>query len=400
VEFGNEEAVDGTEQSESLLPVEGVGQTIDAYVAASPMAVGHMTAAVSPAFLASLATVGSAAPGLATAIRAAASSGRGLEVVFSPEVTRLLRSGQLNLLKTSTGQMATAVTPANVFVENARVVGDVTKVGAGAVGGAALGTAAVVAFPVMIAVAAGYAQQRQLDQALESMALALERIETRLKDADSGTCDAAEDFLELAQAAVRHGGVLPPYLELELAQHRTAVESLYRARKRYVDRFKRELERQQNDRERDKGDRHPWVDVVIDGVKDGELDGELLLFVRALVARTKLNIVAAAVLAEGGQGEAALGLIDRTERELRTSFFDLHRRLVPLARYAPEPSRLQRIPGLGKSLERTRATITMLVDQLNADVLPMIPDPDEDTAVRVQLGVGDVQRLRLAPTGE
>jgi len=106
------------------------------------------------------------------------------------------------------------------------------------------------------------------------------------------------------------------------------------------------------------------------------------------------------VLAEGGQGEAALGLIDRTERELRTSFFDLHRRLVPLARYAPEPSRLQRIPGLGKSLERTRATITMLVDQLNADVLPMIPDPDEDTAVRVQLGVGDVQRLRLAPTGE
>lgn len=42
----------------------------------------------------------------------------------------------------------------------------------------------------------------------------------------------------------------------------------------------------------------------------------------------------------------------RSEIELRSEFFDLHRRPVPLARVEPELSVLQKLPGMGGALER------------------------------------------------
>lgn len=50
------------------------------------------------------------------------------------------------------------------------------------------------------------------------------RIETRLKDIDSGACDAAERFIALVHIA-QEGGSFPPYMRSERAVQRTAVEA-------------------------------------------------------------------------------------------------------------------------------------------------------------------------------
>lgn len=350
----------------------------------------------SSAWLVALGELGTAVPHLAAAVRQAASADSGLVVEFSPEIVRGLQNGTFHLMQSAGGALPTAVNKAGRIVGQARVVGGSAGAGAGAAavavapGGAAL---AIAALPVLVAVAASYAQQRQLEKALESIQAVVDRIEARLRDADFGVIDAADEYLRLAGDAIRQSGSLPDYLVTELASHRTIVEGLYRARARYVDRFKIELEVQQNQLEAAKGDPHPWVDVVIDGVKSGVLDDELLLFVRSLMARSRLNTLASLTLAAEGHAEIALQLADQTVVEMRRAFFDLHRRLVPLARFAPEPTLLQRVPGLGRSLQRTHSTIRALVEQLNVGVLPVIPDPDHDEPTRIQVPAGCVHQV-------
>lgn len=348
----------------------------------------------SNAFLAAFATVVSATPELERALKSAAGSGDGFRVAFSPTVTRGLRDGSLRLMQSNTGNLAVAVeTVGGTIVEQGRVVAAAgAGAGAGLIAGGGIGAAAVVALPVVIAGAAAYAQQRQLEKSLASIKAVVERIEQRLEDADTGVCDAADEFLLLVEEAWADGG-LSDYVRTELAAQRTATEALYGARRRWVERFKQTLEREQTQFEKTKGRVQPWVDSVAELAKDGKLEQELILFVRALLSRTKLGVVAASALAEDGRGATALKLIDRLEKELRGEFFDLQRRLVPLARYAPEGSILHKLPGLGNSLERAHHTVKTLVEHLNEHVLPLIPNPYEDRDVVADLDAATVNSL-------
>jgi hypothetical protein len=379
------------------LTIDGeAGHTLMSLRALPPM---EAREAVQPSssFLAALHTLGMAMPEFQAAIGKAASAGEGLLVAFPPHVVKGLRDGTLRLMKASDGHLPTAIDGTGRIVAQARLVG---AAGAGGVGGVAGGVAAgatagalaVAALPILIASAAAYAQQRQLERSLASIKAVVERIEERLEDTDTGVCEAAEQFLALVEDCLVDGG-LTDYLRLELATQRTAVEALYSARKRWVGRFKKNLEREQIERERSKGRGQPWVDAVISQVKGGKLEQELTLFIRSLLSRTKLSILVAVSLAEEGRGTAAMKLIGRTETELRSEFFDLHRRLVPLARIEPEQSMLQKLPGMGNAVERAHETVRLLVDHLNDHVLPMIPDPDDQREVHAILSPTTVTAL-------
>lgn len=346
------------------------------------------------AMFAAMNSVALGVPEMSKALARAMDSGGGLQVVFSNEVTKGLRDGSLKLLqaKDGSGALATAVNSSSGFVENGRVVGTAAAAGAGAAGGVALGAVAVAALPVVIAGAAAYAQQQQLERSLASIKAVVERIEARLEDSDAGVADAAELFLDLVTDTLTDGG-LTPYLQLELAAQRSAVEALYQSRRRWVARFKSDLEREQIEREQSKGPGQPWVDVAVEAVKDGKLEKELILFVRLLLSRSKLGVLAASVLAEEGRGGAAMALIENLETDLRREFFDLHNRLGSLARFAPDPSLKQRLPGFRASLQRAHETVVVLVDHLNQHVLPVIPDPASDREVVAVLSPDTVRAL-------
>lgn len=344
----------------------------------------------SSALLAALQAVGSSSAALTTALKQAASNGQGLRVAFPPEVVNGLRTGTLHLMTSGSRALPTAVDTGGKIVSHASVVGgSVAGAGVGIAAGATIATVAAVALPIVIAGAAAYAQQRQLDQSLASITAVVERIEERLEDTDTGLCDAADEFLQLVHDAMSDGG-LSDYLRVELAAQRTRVEALYGARRRWVERFKKTLESEQVAREQSKGRGQPWVDSVADHAKSGKLEQELILFVRSLLSRSKLGVVAAAALAEDGRGATALKLIDRYQGELRQEFFDLQRRLVPLAKYAPEASLIQKLPRMGSALVEAHSTVKMLVEHLNTHVLPFIPDPSEQRAVEVDFSAETV----------
>lgn len=344
----------------------------------------------SVAILSAVGVAASAMPSAAAAILSAAESGAGLRVVFPPQVMRGLRDGSLKLLTTKDGtQTATAVDRASSFVANGRVVGDA---GGSALKGATLVTAGVVMLPIAIAALASYQQQQQLERALADIQATLDRIEERLKDEEHGVCEAAESFLTLAASAAA-SGPLPTYLRHELATHRARVEAVYFARRRYVHRFKADLEREQVAFEQKKGERQPWVDSVQELAKDGVLQEELVLFVRALVAQSKLDTFAALCLADEGLPDVAAQLLHDSERELRVEFFDLHNRLTPLARIAPPRSVRDRVPLISRGVERAHQVAKSLVEQLNQHVLPSIPDPDDDRPMVIELSARDVQDL-------
>lgn len=355
----------------------------------------------SSAMLSALGSLCRGSAELQAALRLAARAGDGLVVTFPPDVVKGLQSGAFSLMRSSKGVLPTAVNSSGKIVAHATVV---SGAGAAGVAGAATGGAgavaatasasalAVAALPIVIAGAAAYAQQQQLERSLKDIKEIVQRIEERLEDTDSGACDAAERFLELAQDALADGG-LTEYLRLELAVQRTTMEGLYSARRQWVDRFKSKVEREQIERERSKGRGQPWVDSVADAAKSGKLEEELTLFIRSLLSRTKLGVLAAVVLAEENRGTAAMKLMNTVEVELRSEFFDLHNRLSPLARIAPEQSLMQRVPGVRSSTLQAHETVKALVAHLNEHVLPSIPDPHSDREVRAALGPETVEVL-------
>jgi len=344
----------------------------------------------SGAVLSAVASAASVAPAAAAAIMSAAEHGSSLRVEFPPEVMRGLRNGTLHLLQTKSGQhTATAVDSASSFVANGRVVGDAGRT---AVTGATVASGAVIMLPIAVAAIASYQQQQQLERALKDIQASLNRIEERMKDEEHGVCDAAESFISVATRSLA-SGALPPYLRSELAGHRVRVEGVYAARRRYVERFKRDLERQQIEHEQKKGERQPWVDQVQELAKDGRLEEELVLFVRALIVQSRLDAFAALCLADDGAPELAAQLLYDSQIELRTEFFDLHNRLVPLARIAPSRGLLDRVPLVSRNLERAHEITKSLVAQLDQRVLPEIPDPRDEQPVVVELSSEDVRSV-------
>lgn len=344
------------------------------------------------AILSAVSTAATATPAAIDAIAAAARANVGLRITFPPEVMKGLRDGSLKLMNSSKGgHLSNAVNAVTGrTVTPGHVVGNVAGTGSKAAAGATIATASIVMLPIAVAAIASYQQQKQLEAALADIQATLDRIEERMKDEEHGVCDAAESFIRIASAASA-SGPLPPYLRSELAAHRARVEAVYAARRRYVRRFKHELERQQIAREEKKGEPQPWVDEVQDLAKDGTLQEELVLFVRALIAQSQLDTFAAACLADEGLPDVATRLLDESEHELRSEFFDLHNRLRPLARIAPPRGLKERIPLMSRNLDRAHETARTLVDQLNMHVLPGIPEPDRTRALVVELSPDDVR---------
>ena len=296
-----------------------------------------------------------------------------------------LRNGTLKLMTTASGEQKSIAVSAvsNTVVAHGTVVGTAATAGKAATGAAVM-TGAVVMLPIAIAAIASYQQQQQLERALGNIQATLDRIEERLRDEEHGVCDAAGSFIELALRASEHGP-LPPYLRAELASHRVRVEGVYGARRRFIGRFKTELERQQIEFEQKKGVRQPWVETVQDMAKDGRLEDEIVLFIRALIAQSRLDAFAATCLAEEGLPDLALQMLHDSASELRSEFFDLHNRLSPLARIEPPRGVKDRVPLMSRSLARVHETAKTLVDQLDQQVLPGIPDPRDDRPLLIEL---------------
>lgn len=347
----------------------------------------------SSAMLAALQALGLGSAQLQAAISQASQSGSGLMVTFPPDITQALRVGTLHLMKSSSRTLPTAVNASGKIVAQGSVVAGAGAAAAGGtVAAASAATLAVAALPIVIAGAAAYAQQQQLERSLKEIKNIVQRIEERLEDTDSGVCAAAERFLSLATDALADGG-FTPYLALELAAQRTAVEALYSARSQWVERFKRRLEAEQIKEERDNGRGQPWVDSVAEAARSGRLEQELTLFIRALLSRTKLSVLAAAVLAEEGRGSTAMKLMHEVEVELRSQFFDLHNRLRPLAAIAPEVTLRDRVPGVRNKTQLAHETVKALTAHLTEHVLPSIPDPHAEREVRAALGPATVAQL-------
>jgi hypothetical protein len=347
--------------------------------------------------LSAIGATATASPTAIEAFQAAVKSGDSLRVAFPPEIRTAIANQTLRLMSTADGrQVATAVDGSGRFVAHARVVGGAGSSlapKAGAVGvGAAFASTAVLVLPIALASIAAYAQQQRLEQAMDNTKATLDRIEERLHDADHGVCDAADSFVELASGALT-SGPLPPYLRAELAIHRAQVEVVYGARRRYVRRFKARLEQQQIEFEQKKGERQPWVDHVEEMAKTGKLEEEIVLFVRALISQSRLDALAAMCIAEEGMPELSGQLLRDSALELRSEFFDLHNRLAPLARFAPPRSMRDRLPGVSKHLEQAHDTAKALVEQLDARVLPSIPDPDADDALVIEISSEDVREI-------
>lgn len=352
-----------------------------------------------------LKAVAEASPAAAALFRKSAELGVGLSVVFPPTVMKGLSNGSLKLMETATGDAAIAVSSTTgQIVKHGRVVSDSAAAvggGAGAVAGGVAGAAASgttlvamapILIPVAIAAAAAVAQQARLERALASIQAAVDRIEARLEDTDHGICDAAEAFLVTTGHAVQYGP-LPPYLRLELAAQRARIEALYAPRRRWVRRFKEQLEREQIEYEKKHGESQPWADEVERLAREGKLEEELVLFVRALLSQTKFDALAAICLAEEGSSEVAMRMLDSSAKELRSEFFDLHNRLKPLAIHEPVKSFRDKVPLMGNRTEHAHSVIKALVEQLDQHVLPNIPNPWVDTPLEVSLSPDQVVAL-------
>ena len=350
----------------------------------------------SSSMMSALTALGLGSTRIQAVIKQSATSGHGLSVAFPPDIARQLQTGTLHLMHTSKGIAPIAVDGAGQIVSHASVIGTAAVGGAAtAATGATAAALAAAALPVVIAGAAAYAGQQQLMKSLDEIKGIAQRIEARLEDGDSGVCDAAERFLSLAQDSLFDGG-LTPYLVLELAAQRTAMEALYAARQQWVSRFKLRLESEQIKLELKQGRGQPWVSTVSRTAASGELEKELVLFIRSLIGRTKLGVLAASVLAEEGRGATAMKLMRNMESELRSQFFDLHNRLSPLALIAPDVPLKERVPGFTNKTENAYETVKALVLHMNASVLPGIPDPDDEREILTTLPVATVAELARA----
>lgn len=299
----------------------------------------------SPAAVSMVAALTRSLPELDKAVR----DGMFLRVVFSPRVTLGLKTGRYVLMK-SGGKTLTVARHAKSmqFVQHGRVVGGSAGSKAGMLGIAA------ATWPILLVtattMAATLAQQAWLEDTLGRLEAALGRIEDRLRDDDHGALEAAEHLGYWLEPYLADGA-LPEQLRLELAASRQRVEAVYYARRRFVERFKHDLEQAQVQHERKKGKVNPWAGTVAEDLtkrESGALD-ELLIFLRAMVCRGRLTTATAAVLAADGEPQTACRMLDHLDGELRSDYHDLHNRIRALARVSPDAPLWQRVPLLSST---------------------------------------------------
>jgi hypothetical protein len=325
--------------------------------------------------------------------------GRGLRVVFSPEVQHALTAGTYRLMK-SGGEMPVALDGAGKIVQIARVLpGGAATAG----GGIALGATAVAAWPVAlaaaVATAAAWAEQRWLEKTFNELRSYVGRIEARLRDDDFGTLEAADNLVEL----IRHdalGGSIPTFQKWRLAAAQQSVEAIYLSRRRFVERFKRSLEDRQTQYERERGTTVAWVDGVVDELGDGTkgVREELTVFLASMVTRARVTAASAAALASEGEAVSALKMIDRLETSLREDYHDLYRRLAALARQAPTTSTWKRLfPSHTAEAERAWEFVQSLSFEMQRSIGASLPERTEQLVLEADLEPVQIDPLHSVP---
>lgn len=302
-----------------------------------------------------------------------------LQVVFSPATMAGLKAGTLKLMG---GGVATATTLSGTIVENAKIVpgaGAAVALGTGAGGGLTL-AAALPLVLVAAGVAASIAHERWLQAAFTRLSDQLDRIETRLRDDDLGTLDAADRLTDLVMRLATDQ--LPGQLRLELAEARQNVESIYFSRRRFVERFESFLEQTQDDAEGQQRLETAWVGDIAKRMASDELVAELVVFLRAMVTRARLAALTAGVLANAGDVSVALTMLDEIEGDIRDDYWPLQRRLAALARTKPDDALLSRYM---KSKERDRALANAkeVSGALEQAIGARLPERDKEIAVVV-----------------
>ncbi|MDB4959380.1 MAG: hypothetical protein JWO36_6949 [Myxococcales bacterium] len=340
-------------------------------------------------------------------VRAMLQRSDSIHVAFTPEVTRLLREGHYTMMRSSSEMFPIALDAGGRIVSTARVVPE-----AGAIGGVALGTAGVVAWPVLLAAAAGaaaaYAEQRWLEQTFGELQRAVERVERRMRDDDAGVLEGAARLVAVARPSVTRG-IFADQFRLELAVARRDVDALYFSRRRYIHRFTAALEQDQNKHESKTGERYAWAPGVSDELgdrKSGLLD-ELVLFLQAMIARAQLGACTAAALAADGDSGQALRLLEQLHQEVREEYTNLARRIRPLAGTSPQ-AKWHRLRDLSdrwsvpffNGIEDGRGAdlIRALYEQMHATIGVNLPPRDAEVLVSVRSS--EVLQLAQVSTDE
>jgi hypothetical protein len=324
--------------------------------------------------------------------------GRALQVTFSPETRKALADGTAELMK---GGKAIAV---DVATKRTREIG---KVGEGIAFGALALEAAPVLAVAAIAAAAAHAEQRWMERKFAEIQAVVDRLEIRLRDADLGALEAADDLVTLLHPEISSGSIPEPF-RLEVAFARRDVEKVYLSRRRFVGRFLHALEQAQK-QQADKSSERPksgWTGSMAEELKDqrsGVVE-ELALFVEAMVVRARIGAFTAALVAHGGDGPAALRLIDTIDSSLRDDYFKLYRKMRALGRHGPDRSWWKSLPGVsalpmiggGAQDDASRQRVQALVEQMHTTLGTGISRQDEDVTVVIPAGLLSAPRRQGA----
>lgn len=367
--------------------IEIVDEAIDSWIVRLEPLPDNFVVFDAPASLAAVTTVASFAQQLPE-LWEVINDQRNLRVVFSPEARRALLAGQYRLMRSGSDALPMAVDAAGRVAEVARVAPGVAT---GAGGTIAVGAAFSVAWPLALAAgmgaAAAIAEQRWLENTLAGLQDSVHRIEVRMRDDDLGTLEAADRLV--AAVALRDGEAIPPMLASELAHAHHSVEAVYWSRRRFVERFKRDLEAEQTKHEAKTGTVAAWAGSVtsdLAGGSNGTID-ELVVFVAAMISRARTTAAMSGVLASDGYGLAALRLIDSAQETLRDDYNDLHRRLAALARQDPSvPKWKQLLPGSADDVTRGAGLVRRLVEQMNLTIGAAMPARDETLSLEMRAG--------------
>lgn len=364
--------------------INGALEVLDAHVSTwvvrfEPLDEAGHTKPPPAAALAVAAGLVEALPGLSEALRARGA----MRVVFSAEVRKALVDGTYRLM--GSGDLPMAIDSAGRVVEIAKVqAGALAASGAGAGTALGLGALASVSWPVVVAAgvatAAAMAQQRWLERAFSGLESQLDHIETRLRDDDLGNLDATDRLVDLL--AELGFAAIPQQLRAELAVSRRTIDAIYFSRRRFVERLKRTIEQEQNAYEQKTGERKAWAGDVVKQIGNGVAADELVVFLRAMIARARLSAVTAGLLSNDGTPVAALHLLDEVHDSLRSDYWDLQNRLAALARSTPESPLWRRLVDR-KDSELAIAHAKSLSDALVSTVGARLPDRDEPLVLGV-----------------
>lgn len=314
-------------------------------------------------------------------LRELVGDGAAMRVVFSPEIQRGLVDGTYRM---ASGGLPMAVDSAGQIAGIARSYG---ALGGTAVGGLGVGAALTTVWPVVlaagVATAAAIAQQRWLERTFGGLSDQLDRIETRLRDDDLGVLDATDDLVHLIASV----GVspLPQQLREEVAVARRQVEAIYSSRRRFVERLKATIEREQTGHEEKSGERTAWAGDVAKHLSDSSAVDELVVFIRAMVSRARIAAITAGLLVDEGAAIAALHLVNSVQDSLRTDYWDLQNRLKALATSTPDAPLWKRVVDRSAA-ERAASHATALSHALETAVGTRVPERDQELAIIVPAG--------------